>query len=96
MVHWAGGQVLNYTRRSVEYKVNIGKKVPDFLYIFGTKMKKEKKYMKMCKNKKYSKGVPYGVLEKNMKYVQHFVGHLIYVPHILQFFISELKKGKNM
>ena len=38
--------------------------------------------MKMCKNKKYSKGVPFGVLEKNMKYVPHFVGHLIYVPHV--------------
>ena len=42
-------------------------KVPDSLYIFGTKLKKEKKYMKMCKNKKYSKGVPFGVLVKNMK-----------------------------
>ena len=38
--------------------------------------------MKMCKNKKYSEGVPFGVLEKNMKYVPHFVGHLIYVPHV--------------
>ena len=43
-------------------------KVPDFLYIFGTKLKNREKYMKMCKNKKYSKGVvPFGVLVKNMK-----------------------------
>ena len=41
-----------------------------------------KKYVKMCKNKKYSKGPPFGVLVKNMKYVPHFVGHLIYVPHV--------------
>ena len=34
----------------------------------------------MCKNKKYSKGVPFGVLVKNKKYVPQFGGHLIYVP----------------
>ena len=42
----------------------------------------------MCKNKKYSKGTPFGVLAKNMKYVPHFVGHLIYVPHVPQMWDS--------
>ena len=74
--------MLNYTRRSVEYKVNIGKKYQVFLYIFGTKLKKVKKYVKMCKNKKYCKGPPFGVFVKNIKYVPQFEGHLIYVPHV--------------
>ena len=39
--------------------------------------------MKMCKNKKYCKGPPFSVLvKKNMKYIPHFVGHFIYVPHV--------------
>ena len=36
----------------------------------------------MCKNWKYSKGPPFGVLVKNIKYVPQFEGHLIYVPHV--------------
>ena len=40
----------------------------------------------MCKNKKYCKDPPFSVLvkknKKKMKYVPHFVGHLIYVPHV--------------
>ena len=49
---------------------------------FGTKMKKEKKYMKMCKNKKYSKGVPFGVFRKNIKYVPKILGTFKYVPNV--------------
>ena len=38
--------------------------------------------MKKCKNKKYCKGPPFGVFVKNMKYVPHFVAHLVYVPDV--------------
>ena len=41
-----------------------------------------KKYVKKCKNKKYCKGPPFGVFVKNMKYVPHFVAHLVYVPDV--------------
>ena len=49
---------------------------------FGTKLKKEKKYVKMCKNRKYSKGTAFGVLAKNVKYVPENLAHLVYVPEV--------------
>ena len=53
-----------------------------FVYIFILELKKVKKYVKKCKNKKYCKGPPFGVFVKNMKYVPHFVAHLVYVPDV--------------
>ena len=56
--------------------------VPHIPQVFILELKKKKKYVKMGKNKIYSKGTPFGVLAKNMKYVPHFEGHLIFVPHV--------------
>ena len=54
----------------------------EYLIFWVKKLKKVKKYVKMCKNKKYCKGPPFGVFVKNIKYVPQFEGHLIYVPHV--------------
>ena len=63
--------------------------VPHIPQVFISELKKEKKSVKNMKNWKYSKAVvPFGVLVKNMKYVPHFVGHLIYVPHVPQMWDS--------
>ena len=43
----------------------------DFFYL---RIEKRKKYVKMCKNKKYSKGVPFDDLVKNIKYVPKILG----------------------
>ena len=53
-----------------------------FFSFFISELKKVKKYLKMCKNWKYSKGTTFGVLVKNMKYVPHFVAQTVYVPQV--------------